>query len=230
MRGIWSKPGRPHSYVLRNHSVGKQVQAGRLRTAVGHGDNHAQVRRRRLRIVDRDRPVPVLVEDAGVDQLVLGLVPATPAVLLAQPLVRVLLLRVVVAPAHPGVGRRGVQVPPVLLDVLAVVALVAAEPEQALLQDRVLAVPQSQGEAERLPVVTDPGEAVLVPPVDPGPGMVVREVLPRCPVLAVVLADRAPGALGQVGSPLPPRPLALVRLPEADQLSVAAIPHGGNCG
>ena len=84
--------------------------------------------------------------------------------------------------------------------------LVAAEAEHPLLEDRVLAVPQRQGEAERLPVVADAGHAVLVPPVGPGPGVVVREVVPGRAVLAVVLPDRAPGPLGQVGTPGAPRP------------------------
>ena len=53
-------------------------------------------------------------------------------------------LRVVVAPAVPRVARQRVEVPPVLLGVLAVVALVAGEPEDPLLQDRVAAVPERE--------------------------------------------------------------------------------------
>jgi hypothetical protein len=47
-------------------------------------------------------------------------------------------------------GRRAVEVEVVLLDVLAVIALAVGEAEQALLEDRILAVPQGQGEAEPL--------------------------------------------------------------------------------
>src|SRR5690606_29157695 len=79
-----------------------------------------------------------------------------------------------------------------------------------LLEDRVAPVPEREGEAERLPVVAEPAESVLVPPVHPRAGMVVREEVPRRAVVAVVLTDRAPGPLGQVGPPRPPRRLPRV--------------------
>src|SRR5215813_6988295 len=41
--------------------------------------------------------------------------------------------------------------------------------------------------------------------------MVVREILPRAPIGAVVLADRSPGALGQEGSPTIPMRAPLPR-------------------
>src|SRR6185436_3837821 len=112
----------------------------------------------------------------------------------------------------PRVGRRRVLVPPVLLGVLAVVAAVAAEAEHPLLEDRVLAVPEREREAERLPVVTDAGHAVLVPPVGPGSRVIVREVVPRRTVLAVVLADGPPRTLGEIGTPGAPLLLAGVGL------------------
>ena len=154
-----------------------------------------------------------------------GLGPVAGAVGAHQVAVREAALRVVVAPAHPRVGRRGVEVPPVLLGVLAVVALRAGQAEDPLLEDRVLAVPQRQREAERLPVVADAGQAVLVPPVRPGPGVVVREVVPGGAVVAVVLADRAPGPLGQVGPPGPPGAVPRVGLGQPCLLRPTII-HG----
>ena len=97
-----------------------------------------------LGVVDLDDPVAVLVEHAGVEQLVLGVVLAAPAVLGDEVLVRERALRVVVAPPVPRVARDGVDVPPVLLGVLAVVALVAGQAEDPLLEDRVPAVPQRE--------------------------------------------------------------------------------------
>jgi len=47
------------------------------------------------------------------------------------------------------VRRRAVEVEVVLLDVLAVVALVAGDAEQALLEDGVAAVPEGQREQSR---------------------------------------------------------------------------------
>jgi hypothetical protein len=48
--------------------------------------------------------------------------------------------------------------------------------------------------------------------------VVVREVVPRGAVLAVVLAHGTPRPLGQVRTPRPPRPLAAVCLGEAAAL------------
>src|SRR5262249_12787861 len=101
--------------------------------------------------------------------------------------------------------RRRVDVEVVLLDVLAVVALAVGEPEQPLLQDGVAPVPESEREAQALPVVRDPAEAVLSPAVGPRPRLVVAEVIPGVAVLAVVLAHRAPLPLAQVRPPLLPR-------------------------
>ena len=96
-----------------------------------------------------DVEVAVLVEDAGVDQFEL-------AVLLA-PRRRFSstscaygnsALRVLVEVLHVGVRRRAVEVEVVLLHVLAVVALVAGQAEEALLEDRVALVPQREREAD----------------------------------------------------------------------------------
>ena len=132
-----------------------------------------------LGVVDLDDPVAVVVEHAGVEQLVLGVELAAPAVLGEQVVVGERRLRVVVAPAVPGVARHGVEVPPVLLDVLAVVALGAGQAEHPLLEDRVAAVPQRQAEAQPLLDVGEAGHAVLAPAVGPRPGVVVGEVRPR---------------------------------------------------
>src|SRR5882762_3435785 len=100
--------------------------------------------------------------------------------------------------------RRRVEEEVVLLHVLAVVTLGPREAEQALLQNRVVPVPQGQGEAEAAVVVGDAADPVLAPAVRARPGVVVREVLPGGAVRAVVLAHRAPFARGQVGAPAPP--------------------------
>src|SRR5262249_33921232 len=109
-----------------------------------------------------------------------------------------------VAPAQPGGGGSGVAVPPVLLRVLAVVALGAAKTEDPLLQDGVDAIPQAQREAESLALVADAGEAVLAPAIGAGARVIVRDVLPRGPLRAVVLPHRAPLALREVGTPEAP--------------------------
>src|SRR5207237_900484 len=52
--------------------------------------------------------------------------------------------------------------------------------------------------------VADSGQAVLVPAIRARAGVVVREVIPRRAVRAVILADGAPGALGEVRPPALP--------------------------
>ena len=90
--------------------------------------------RRRLGVLDDDVEVAVLVEDAGVEQLELGALAAAAAVLLDQPAVGKLRLRVLVEELHVRVRRRVVEVEVVLLDVLAVVALAGVRPKSRSLR------------------------------------------------------------------------------------------------
>ena len=173
---------------------------------VGDLDGHQHIIRAGLGVVHLGDPVPVAVERAGIQQLVLGLVPAPGGVDVDQVLVRERALRVVVAPPVPGVAGDRVQVPPVLLDVLAVVALRAGQPERPLLDDRVPPVPQRQPQAQPLLDVAEPGQPVLPPPVGPGPRLIMRQVIPRVAVRAVVLPDRAPLPLADIRPPPVPLP------------------------
>ena len=157
-----------------------------------------------LGVLDDDVEVAVLVEDARVEQLVLGALAAAAAVFLDQQAVGKLGLRILVEELHVRVGRRVVEVEVVLLDVLAVVALDGRDAEQPLLQDGVVAVPEGGGEDEELIAVADAGDAVLAPAVRLAPGQVVREVAPGVAVGAVVLADSGPGAVADIGAPAAP--------------------------
>ena len=183
---------------------GEEVEVGLVGTMVAHRHLDQDVLRARLRVVGDDLEVPAAVEDAGVDQLVFRFEPSPPRVLLDELFVGERALRVHVPPAHPGVRGSRVQVPPVLLGVLAVVAQLAVEPEDPLLEEGVHPVPEGEGEAEGLAIVADPAETVLVPPVGAGAGVVEGEGLPRIRVGAVVLAHRPPGALAHIRAPAPP--------------------------
>ena len=180
---------------------GQHMDGFGLRPGVGDLDGHQQVIRAGLGVVHLGDPVPVIVERARIQQLILRLVPAPAGVGVDQVLVGVRALRVVVAPPVPGVAGDRVQVPPVLLDVLAVVALRAGQPERALLQDRIPPVPQRQPQAQPLLDVAEPGQPVLTPPVGLGPGMIMRQVIPRIAVRAVILPHRAPLPLAHIRPP-----------------------------
>ena len=198
--------------VLRNQSVGSTCNGAasgpRLTTVM----RDQQVLGRGLGVFDEDVEVAVVVEHAGVQQFVFGLVLAAAAVGLHQVVVRVGRLRVLVQILHVRVRRRAVEVEVVLLDVLAVVALAVGQAEGALLQDRVAAVPQRQREAQHLVVVADAGQAVLAPAVGARARLVMAEVVPGVAVVAVVLAHRAPLAFAEVRAPLLPVRLACARL------------------
>jgi hypothetical protein len=112
-------------------------------------------------------------------------------------------------------GRRAVEIEVVLLHVLAVVALAVGQPEETLLENGVLAVPQGQREAQVLFVVGNAGDAVFAPAVGPRSRLIVGEEVPGVAVLAVILAHGTPLALAQVGSPFLPRDLRLARLVQA---------------
>ena len=103
-----------------------------------------------LGVLDDDVEVAVVVEDAGVDQLELGLRCGRGArfssTSSAYGNAR---LRVLVEHPHVRVRRRAVEVEVVLLDVLAVVALGAGQAEEPLLEDRVAAVPQRSAKQMR---------------------------------------------------------------------------------
>ena len=95
--------------------------------------------------------------------------------------------------------------PPVLLDVLAVVALRVGQAEEPLLEAVVVAVPEGDAEVEKAEPVAETGDAVLTPPVGAAMGLLERERLPGIAARGVVLAHRAPLAGRQVGAPEPPR-------------------------
>src|SRR6185312_2964876 len=112
-----------------------------------------------------------------------------------------------------------------LLHVLAVVALGARQPEQALLENRIPSVPQCQGEAHPALPVGEAQEAILAPAVRPTPGMIMREVIPALPVLGVIFPHRSPLALGQIGPPALPVALAPSVLREAPRFGSS---HGNS--
>ena len=196
------------------------MERSRLRTSVSRGDANEDVIGRRLRVVDEDVEIAIGVENAGVDELELGIQLSAPPVLLDEPRVRILGLRVLVERLHPRVRGGRLQVEVALLYVFAVVALRAGQPEETLLQDPVASVPQSESEAESPLPIGDPEEAILAPPVRAAPRVVVREIVPAAAGFRVVLADGPPLALGEVGAPplpvlFPPRVFL-----EAELLSV----------
>ena len=131
----------------------QDVHLGRFGAAIVDRDLNQDVFRGRLGILDEDVEVAILVEHAGIDQFVLHFLPAAAAAGLDKIGVRECRLRILVEVLHVRMRRRAVEVEVVFLDVLAVIALAVGQAEQAFLEDRVLSIPQGQGEAQPLLVV-----------------------------------------------------------------------------
>ena len=106
-------------------------------------------------VVDLDDPIAVVIKGAGVEEFVFRVPLAAPAVLLTEVFVGESPLRVVVAPAIPGVAGKGVQIPPVVLHVLTMVGLGPGQAVWPLLQDGITAIPQRQAQAQPLLHVTE---------------------------------------------------------------------------
>ena len=184
-----SRSGRPRRVVAPRPGVAEperrqEVQRRGSGPRLVDRDPDGDVLGRRLGVLDDDVEVAVVVEDARCRAARTRNRLATAArVRRDEVVVRVRGLRVLVQVAQVRVRRRRVEVEVVLLDVLAVVALAVRQPEQALLEDRVAAVPERQREAQPLPVVREAGEPVLAPAVGARPRLVVAEVAPGVAVV-----------------------------------------------
>jgi hypothetical protein len=77
----------------------QELDRRRLRTAVVDGDADGHVLGRRLRVLHEHVEVAVVVEDAGIEELELRSAAAAPLVLLDEPLVRILPLRIFAEPS-----------------------------------------------------------------------------------------------------------------------------------
>src|SRR2546425_2669524 len=143
----------------------QDTKPGRFGPTIVHGNANEDVFRASLRVLHEHVKVPIVAEGARIEQLVLELFPRSSAVRVDQVPVGILPLRVLVEILHVRVGGRAVEVEVVLLDVLAMVRLTVGESEQALVQDGVPLVPQSEREAQPLLVIREAPKPVLAPPV-----------------------------------------------------------------
>src|SRR5262249_20363382 len=101
-------------------------------------------------------------------------------------------------------GRRAVEIVIELLDVFAVVAFVIGQAKEPFFEDRVMPVPQRQGQAKQQLIVAKTPNPVLAPAIGAAPRVVVREIIPCIAVFAVVFAHRAPLPFAEVWPPTPP--------------------------
>src|SRR6476660_7605674 len=98
-----------------------------------------------------------------------------------------------------------VEVEVILLEIFAVVPLTRCQAEGPLFQDGILTVPQSQAEYQKLIPVADGSQTILSPAIGLASSHVMRQEIPGRSVWAVVLPNRSPRTLADVGTPTPPQ-------------------------
>ncbi len=183
---------------------GEDRQRRGIRPPIDRADTDANILRPRLCVLNIDIEVAALVENPGVDEFILGLLPRAAPIDPDEFLIGKLRLWVLVEPAHEAVRGRVVEVVEVILDVLAVITLRIREPERALLEDVVLPVPKRRSETQAAVAIADAEQSVLAPTVNTRAGVVVWEIAPCIAIGRVILADSAPLAVAKKGTPMFP--------------------------
>ncbi len=90
-------------------------------------------------------------------------------------------------------ARGGILIQKTLFDILTVISLVGGQAEQPFLEDGIVSVPEPQGQAQALAGIADPAQAVFVPAIGTGAGMLVAEICPGLAFGAVIFTNRASG-------------------------------------
>ena len=182
----------------------QHMQRCGVRPAIGDRDADQNVVRVGLGVFDEDVEIAVLGRRRRCRSAqTRDRCASAPLVLVEQARVGKLSLRILVQALHVGVRGRGIQVVVALLDIFAVIALVAAQAEEALFEDGIAPIPERERETQALMVVADAGDAVLAPAVGAQVRVLEREIFPgacrrrcslrgRCPRRA--RKDRDPSA------------------------------------
>ena len=157
-----------------------------------------------LRIRDPHFEEAFFIEDSSVCKFVLIFRFRATMVLRHECVVWKRSLRIDVHHAIPRMTRQRIFVEPILLHVLAVIAFLIHETEESLFENRILAVPHRDTEAERALFITPATNAIFAPSIRATSRVIVWEKTPRISIGGVVLAHGSPLALGEIRSPMPP--------------------------
>ena len=154
---------------------GNQAQLGFISAAVDHANANEQVFRAGFGVINENVEVAVVIKNAGLNQLVFGLITTAPAVLLHQVLVGEFLLRVLVQPPHEAVGWGVELMKEIVLEVFAVVALAIGQAKGALFQDGITAIPKGETKTEQPLLIADAEQTVFSPAVAAHAGVLMGE-------------------------------------------------------
>src|SRR5215467_2787808 len=141
------------------------MEGGGFSAAITDGDLDQDFFRRFLGIFHKDIKISIVIEYTGVKQLILHLMPGSFLVGRDQIVIGICRLRIFVEILHVRMGGRTVEVEVILFDILAMIAFAVGQAEQALLEDRILAVPERERKAEPLLVIGKAGQTIFSPAV-----------------------------------------------------------------
>src|SRR5258708_12154243 len=91
-----------------------------------------------------------------------------------------------------------------LLHVFAMICLIVGKAEETFLQNRVMAIPQSNRQTKALLIVTDASDPVLAPAIRSTARMIVTEVFPRGAAARIVFSYCSPLPFTEIGPPASP--------------------------
>ena len=100
--------------------------------------------------------------------------------------------------------RHRIEIEVALLHILAVIRFGWNESEVAFFQNRIALIPERHREAEDLIAIAKSADAVFAPAIRLRSREIMRQVIPRVALRAVVLAHRSPRAVRQIRTPLAP--------------------------
>ena len=203
----------------------QQMDCRRFRPAIVDGHAHQNIVGRGLGVFHENVEVAVVVKNARVEQFKFHLGLAAFRIFRNELVVGKFPLRILVKHLQVGMRRRRVEVIIKFLHVLAVIALGVREAEQTLLQNRILAVPHREREAEPLQTIAETSNAILAPAVGAAARVVVRKIFPRRAAGRIILADRSPLAFGKIRPEKFPRLDAVLFPGEPDFFSDDSSAH-----
>src|ERR1700732_961358 len=156
-----------------------------FRPSIPRRNAHQDVFHIRLRVFHEHVEVAILVENSGINELVLWLLSRTFSALSHELLVGIRSLGILVEVFQIAARGKSVEVVVILLHILAVIAFLIRKAEQPLFQYRVLFIPQREREANMLMTIADARDAVFTPAIRSRTSVVMGEVIPSVSARAV---------------------------------------------
>src|SRR5262249_50410821 len=113
-------------------------------------------------------------------------------------------LRIFVESLLIGMRGRGIQIEVALFDIFAVVPLVIRETKEALLQNRILPIPERGRESQTALSITETKKAIFAPTIYAAARVIVWKVFPAISICRIILTHRPPLAFRKIRSPSAP--------------------------